>query len=119
MARLARHRRTKGPVTDRPNLHHRVTPRLYSRRKLQEMGDQPGRLRPTPRGPLVEQEQSSALVNYRSDLQGFFRTPDIGDRTPGTRGRPGGNCSTSHRSSMTWSGTQPELMTPSQPRGRV
>lgn len=29
MARLLRHRQTKGPVTDRPNLNHRVTPRLY------------------------------------------------------------------------------------------
>ena len=29
MARLLRHRRTKGPATDRPSLNHRATPRLY------------------------------------------------------------------------------------------
>src|SRR4051794_35586869 len=29
-ARLLRHRRPKGPGTDRPSLNHRVTPRLYS-----------------------------------------------------------------------------------------
>jgi hypothetical protein len=29
MARLLRHRQPKGPETDRPNLNHRVTPRLY------------------------------------------------------------------------------------------
>jgi hypothetical protein len=28
-ARLVRHRRTKGPETDMPNLNHRATPRLY------------------------------------------------------------------------------------------
>jgi hypothetical protein len=28
-ARLLRHRQTKGPETDRPNLHDRATPRLY------------------------------------------------------------------------------------------
>src|SRR5690242_20371063 len=28
--RLVRHRQTKGPGTDRPHLHHRATPRLYS-----------------------------------------------------------------------------------------
>src|SRR4051812_46159051 len=28
-ARLLRHRRTKGPATDRPSLNHRATPRLY------------------------------------------------------------------------------------------
>ena len=27
---LVRHRQTKGPATDRPNLNHRATPRLYS-----------------------------------------------------------------------------------------
>ena len=30
MARLVRHRQTKGPATDRPSLNHRATPRLYS-----------------------------------------------------------------------------------------
>jgi len=29
MARLLRHRQTKGSETDRPNLNHRATPRLY------------------------------------------------------------------------------------------
>jgi hypothetical protein len=29
MAKLLRHRRPKGPATDRPSLHNRVTPRLY------------------------------------------------------------------------------------------
>ena len=29
--RLVRHRQTKGPVTDRPSLKHRATPRLYVR----------------------------------------------------------------------------------------
>jgi transposase len=29
-ARLVRHRRPKGPATDRPNLNHRATPRLYT-----------------------------------------------------------------------------------------
>jgi hypothetical protein len=29
MARLVRHRQTKGPATDRPNLNHRATSRLY------------------------------------------------------------------------------------------
>ena len=33
MARLVRHRRTKGPDTDRPSLNHRVTPRLYNYRR--------------------------------------------------------------------------------------
>jgi hypothetical protein len=33
MARLLRHRRTKGPATDRPSLNHRATPRLYVRRE--------------------------------------------------------------------------------------
>ena len=32
MVRLVRHRRTKGPDTDRPSLNHRATPRLYVRR---------------------------------------------------------------------------------------
>jgi Domain of unknown function (DUF4158) len=30
MARLVRHRRPKGPDTDRPSLNHRATPRLYT-----------------------------------------------------------------------------------------
>src|SRR5215831_1221965 len=30
MARLVRHRQTKGPATDRPGLNHRATSRLYS-----------------------------------------------------------------------------------------
>ena len=29
MAELVRHRQTKEPVTDRPRLNHRATPRLY------------------------------------------------------------------------------------------
>jgi hypothetical protein len=29
MDRLMRHRQTKGPETDRPNLHHRATSRLH------------------------------------------------------------------------------------------
>jgi hypothetical protein len=29
MARLVRHRRTKGPETDMPSLNRRATPRLY------------------------------------------------------------------------------------------
>jgi hypothetical protein len=29
MMELVRHRQTKGSVTDRPHLNHRVTPRLY------------------------------------------------------------------------------------------
>ena len=29
MARLVRHRQTKGPAPDRPSLNNRVTPRLY------------------------------------------------------------------------------------------
>jgi hypothetical protein len=29
MVRLVRHRRTKGPETDRPHLHHRATSRLH------------------------------------------------------------------------------------------
>jgi hypothetical protein len=33
MARLVRHRPTKGPATDMPNPNHRATPRLYSGRK--------------------------------------------------------------------------------------
>src|SRR3974390_1382074 len=28
---IMRHRRTKGPETDRPDLHHRATSRLYTR----------------------------------------------------------------------------------------
>src|SRR5262249_19778404 len=31
-ARLVRHRHTKGPATDRPDLHHRATSRLYDPR---------------------------------------------------------------------------------------
>src|ERR1700758_2250387 len=30
MVRIMRHRQTKGPDTDRPNLNHRVTSRLYT-----------------------------------------------------------------------------------------
>jgi len=33
MARLVRHRQTKGPATDRPGLNHRATSRLYVRRE--------------------------------------------------------------------------------------
>ena len=33
MAWIVRHRRTKEPATDRPNLNHRVTARLYLRRE--------------------------------------------------------------------------------------
>jgi hypothetical protein len=33
MARLVRHRQTKGPGTDRPSLNNRVTPRLYTEKK--------------------------------------------------------------------------------------
>jgi hypothetical protein len=33
MARLVRHRQTKGPETDMPNLNHRATSRLYVRRE--------------------------------------------------------------------------------------
>ena len=33
MVRLLRHRQTKEPETDRPNLHHRATPRLYGGHK--------------------------------------------------------------------------------------
>jgi hypothetical protein len=33
MAWLMRHRQTKGPGTDRPDLNHRATSRLYTRKK--------------------------------------------------------------------------------------
>src|ERR1019366_7767434 len=37
MVRLLRHRQTKGPETDRLNLNHRATPRLYRLRMSGEM----------------------------------------------------------------------------------
>jgi hypothetical protein len=33
MVRIVRHRQPKGPATDRPNLTHRATSRLYVRRE--------------------------------------------------------------------------------------
>ena len=48
MVQLMRHRQTKGPGTDRPDLTHRATSRLYPNRDYFRMGGYPAGTRKSP-----------------------------------------------------------------------
>jgi hypothetical protein len=69
MVRIMRHRQTKGPDTDRPNLNHRVTSRLYPSIEVA-----PGMMWKLLFLKLVSESWSS---NYQLEIERFHVNRDL------------------------------------------
>src|SRR6516162_3526217 len=76
MDRLVRHRPTKGPVTDRPILNNRVTPRLYFQSIL------PGRIPATapPDSSIGSELDDWSRAKHRNAASDWARSQDATPR---------------------------------------